>query len=246
LIVLFKKEDLGKSGDSVNLGIPVMEKLEILKMSAEAAEKEASTSWRRYAMMLYASIGLLLVLLLTLKVTKFWTISIPALIGILVSFAWLKINALSSRNAQRWQADVAATIESDKTLQEWVTEKGLPVSSGSFPDKKVQFYFNLLPHAFLGLWAFVFLAAISSGSWRTTLDSGGVEASKGSPVNVEERVLAKKSEQGAKSADTQVASESSGSHTSQEGTKESARRRRKRQAWGSNPSAPRCMWTAER
>ena len=44
MIVLFKKEDFRKSGQFVNLGVPIVEKLELLRLSAEAAEKDMNTA----------------------------------------------------------------------------------------------------------------------------------------------------------------------------------------------------------
>jgi len=185
LIVLFKKEDLQKSGQLVKLGLPVMEKLEILKLSAEVAEKESTKSWQRFAMMLYASIALVAILLFTMKSDIFWMNVIPALIGIIVSIAWLKINAFSSYTTERWHADLEAVIAGDPALKASVQERSPGESRQSFSSKSAPFYVNLLPNAFLGLWAFVFLAVISSGLWRTPGKSVSVAASKGERVRVE-------------------------------------------------------------
>jgi hypothetical protein len=185
LIVLFKKEDLQKSGQLVKLGLPVMEKLEILKLSAEVAEKESTKSWQRFAMMLYASIALVAILLFTIKSDIFWMNVIPALIGIIVSIGWLKINALSSYTTERWHADLEAVIAGDEVLKASVQGEGPGQSRPSFSSKSAPFYVNLLPNAFLGLWAFVFLAVISSGLWRTPVKSLSVASSKGDRVHVE-------------------------------------------------------------
>lgn len=167
MIVLFKKEDLQKSGHLVNLGLPVMEKLEILKLSAEVAEKESTKSWQRFAMMLYASIGLVVILLFTIKSDIFWMNAVPALIGIIVSIAWLKINALSSYTTERWHADLEAVMATDPALKTAVQGGSPEQSRPSLSRKRTPFYVNLLPNGFLGLWAFVFLAVVSSGLWRT-------------------------------------------------------------------------------
>ena len=185
MIVLFKKEDLQKSGQLVKLGLPVMEKLEILKLSAEVAEKESTKSWHRFGMMLYASIALVAILLLTIKNNIFWMNAVPALIGIIVSIAWLKINALSSYTTQRWHAELEAVMATDPALKTAVQEGSPGQSRPSFSAKRAPFYVNLIPNTFLGLWAFVFLAVISSGLWRTPAKSVSVAASKGDRVHVE-------------------------------------------------------------
>lgn len=166
MIVLFKKEDLQEPSRGVNLGIPVMEKLEILKVVADMAEKESGRTWTRYAMMLYASIGLLGILLLTLKIGMFWVSAVPALIGTAVAVAWLKTNSFWGSYAQGWQTDMEKLVKSDPTLYEWVKATNLPDIRRFFESRKSRLYFNLLPNAFLGVWFFVFLAVMVSVLWR--------------------------------------------------------------------------------
>jgi hypothetical protein len=122
-------------------------------------------------MMLFGSLALLVVLLLTLESDVYWAMSIPTVMGIVLSIVWLKINALSSRHAQRLQEEMKATIEEDKTLQEWLKGRALSQTSRSFADKGNLFYFNLVPYAFLSLWFFVFLSFVSSVGSRGPSES---------------------------------------------------------------------------
>ena len=196
VIVLFKKEDLEEPRRSVNLGIPVMEKLEILKVVADMAEKESARTWTRYAMMLYASIGLLATLFLTLKVGMLWVAAVPSVIGIIVSIAWLKINAFSGSYTKRLHGDMEALVKSDETLQEWVRATNLPEIRQPFASRKTRFYFNLLPNAFLGIWSFILFAALTSGLWRSPQGVVSVDIPRGSQAYVDDRAPATGLEQG--------------------------------------------------
>ena len=169
MIVVFKKDDLEKPEHLVNLGVPVMEKFEILKLVADQAEKEFNRNWARYSILLYANIGLLVSLSMTMAMNALWTSAIPSAIGMTVSIAWVRINLLSHHHTRQWQADVTAQVEADKTLHEWFKGKDLLGAPWCFSSTRAQFYIDLVPYAFLVVWAMVFLSclfALLFGLWR--------------------------------------------------------------------------------
>jgi hypothetical protein len=166
LIIHFKKEDLQNPDNAVKLGLPVMEKYQILKLVADLAEKEFNRNWTRYSIMLYANIGLLVSLAMTMVINRFWTNVIPSAIGMTVSIAWLKINWLSYEHTRRWQEDMAELVKRDKALREWTKGEDLVRVPWCFSDSKAQLYINMVPYAFVVVWTTIFLFSLCVLVWN--------------------------------------------------------------------------------
>jgi hypothetical protein len=166
LIVHFKKEDLQNPENAVKLGFPVMEKCEMLKLISDLAEKEFNRNWTRYSIMLYANIGLLVSLAMTMVIDRLWTNAIPSVIGMTVSIAWLRINWLSYQHTRRWHEDMAALVERDKALHEWVKGEDLVRVPWCFSNSQAQFYIDMVPYAFVVLWTTVFLFSLCVLAWN--------------------------------------------------------------------------------
>jgi hypothetical protein len=165
LIIHFKKDDLQTPGNAVKLGFPVLEKWEILRLVADLAEKEFNRNWTRYSIMLYANIGLLVSLAMTMVINKFWTNAIPSAIGIALSIAWLRMNSLSYQHTSRWYKDMAAVVKRDKPLHEWLKGEDVVRVPWCFSNTQAQFYIDLVPYAFLVVWTIVFLFSICMLGW---------------------------------------------------------------------------------
>ena len=142
-----------------------------IKLVVELAEKESNRSWARYSVMFFASIGVLAVQLLIARSGLSWINAIPCLVGMVASIVWIKLNKFSRYYENRWNADIEAIIASDKTLFEWVRGRNLPRIRPCFSSKTALFYNNLVPYAFLLLWAAVFLSVVVSVVWGPTGDA---------------------------------------------------------------------------
>jgi hypothetical protein len=141
-----------------------VDKLEILKVLVELAEKESNRSWVRYSMMLYSSTGLLAVLSVTVSDGLSLISLLPSVSGIVIAIAWLRINILSYYYEHRWHADIEALIESDETFRQWIRGRNQPRIPRPLRSRSALAYFNTVPAAFLVLWASVIILVIVTES----------------------------------------------------------------------------------
>lgn len=95
------------------------DKIEILKLVLDSAEKEADRMWLRYSVMLTANAGLIALLSFQLDQPTIlaWIIS---LLGIILSIAWYYLIVLSYYYERRWFADAQAIIESNELLRKYL------------------------------------------------------------------------------------------------------------------------------
>ena len=128
------------------------DKLEVLKLVSDLAERESDRSWVRYSMMLYANTGILAILTYALQSQRWINVALPSFMGVIMSYAWLKTNGASYYYEHRWHADMEAIIKSDKTLRTWVKGRNSPRIAKPFRNRSGMFYFNIVPTCFLLFW----------------------------------------------------------------------------------------------
>ena len=133
---------------------------EILKFTADLAERESDRGWKRASIMLYASTGLLAILSLTLKSQIPQITIIPCSIGIVFAIAWIQTNKASYYYDHRWHADMEAIIKAEPTLSKWIRARTNPRIEKPFKSTSGVFYFNLLPYSFLILWILIFVIIV--------------------------------------------------------------------------------------
>jgi len=130
-----------------------MDKMQIMRVLIDLAEKESDRFWTRYQTILYANTGLIAILSLIWSISFSLLLIIPSALGVITSIAWLKINAVSHFYEHRWHRDMEELIKSDDMLSEWVRGRNRPRIPR--PHKSGLCLFNLVPFAFLSFWVVI-------------------------------------------------------------------------------------------
>jgi hypothetical protein len=143
-------------------GVPKVDrdKLDLLKLVVDAAEKETDRTWIRYSIMLYSNTGLVAVLSVVATLKTPIAIVPLAVLGISISIAWMRVYRMSEYYQRRWNADAKALIEGDPFMAEWVRARS-NVTRVRKPFKGgIYFAMQLVPASFIGIWVAAFSTAI--------------------------------------------------------------------------------------
>ncbi len=97
------------------------DKLEILKLVADLAERETDRTWRRTGTMLTVNAGLLVLVTVAIEKKVPVIVLFVGIFGIILSILWHKIAVMSKFYEKRWHKNMEAIIKSDDTLKQWVT-----------------------------------------------------------------------------------------------------------------------------
>ena len=134
-------------------------KMEILKLLADIAEREADRMWTRYMSFFYINTALIGIITIAPELNRVLIAGFFAPLGFVTSVAWLKIIPLSFFYQDRWIRDMKVLIDSDATLRLWIMARGdtprTPRPPGSMPSLQ-----RLGPLAFLVAWIAIAVYAV--------------------------------------------------------------------------------------
>lgn len=142
-------------------------KLELAKFLSSVAESETNRGWTRFSTLLYVNTALLGMLAFALTVRASPASGLFALMGCVISVAWLRLVQASFFLDHRWLRDLEEIIQSDEFLKEWVRAR-----SSSPRLKRVvsananQKLLYTVPGAFLAFWVLVLLVIAASFFWE--------------------------------------------------------------------------------
>jgi hypothetical protein len=103
--------------------ISLSEKIEILGVVLDSAEKEADRMWVRHSWMMTVNTGLLGLMGFRFEEVPVFT-TIISVLGIILAVMWYCISVLSHYYESRWFADARCIINSDKHLSEYIRARG--------------------------------------------------------------------------------------------------------------------------
>ena len=133
-------------------------KLQLLGLLNEWAQKEAALIWSRYQAMLLASTGLVAILSFALEKKLFWVIYGSSAVGVILAIVWVQIIQLSQFYYQRWQHDADELVKSENEFSKWVRGRINPRVEQ--PSRfSASMYAIIVPITFFIGWVVVLLSA---------------------------------------------------------------------------------------
>lgn len=101
-------------------------KLEILKLVSDLAERETDRTWSRTTAIMTLNAGLFILTSVAFQKNLTSLLIICAVLGILLAFLWFSIAVISKYYEERWHKDMEAIISNDPTLTEFVRGRNNP------------------------------------------------------------------------------------------------------------------------
>ena len=135
-------------------------KLKLLEIVSNLAERESDRTWRRFSIMLIINTGLMA--LVSLSGDKFLYIDsiLGGILGVILSVVWFQMITLSTFYEKRWHADMIEIIESDPEIQRFVRGRSDETCRINRPtERSASSYARILPISLGILW--VLIASVS-------------------------------------------------------------------------------------
>ncbi len=98
----------------------MIDKLKLLELTSNLAERESDRTWRRFSIFLTMNGALIALVAIARDGLGPFGAAMSSTLGLALAVIWYKVIVISKYYERRWHEDMLAIIKSDEELTEWI------------------------------------------------------------------------------------------------------------------------------